>query len=366
MAFQGFDAQLSTLCQQSQQTSLLAMEWIFTVVAVVVVSLRLYCRTKFGKGFEWDDFIFITGAVVGLPDPFFVTQWVHTGLGKHIECLGPAGAYATMKWGILAQAQHIVCLGLVKISVCLCVLRVIDRVERRIATFLWSNIAIVGVVHVAQLAMLLAECVPLSAMWNPSVHGRCYSPKTAYTTTYVAFTLDAFTDLVCSGIPIFVIYRMQMNTRTKAALCVLMGLGVFTAMCAVAKSITLEGIWSRDFTWNEVNVVRWACAEQALSLILVSLPILRPLFHNFFTLSKCDRSPPAVPFRGMNRKASPHLSLFQTTTHIYSPKRNRAPHAPIEDIRMDRSLPQVPSAVQQTESVRKSNVKMSDDDLERG
>ena len=128
--------------------------------------------------------------VVGLPDPFFVTQWIHTGLGKHIECLGPAGAYATMKWSISAQAQHIACLGLVKISVCLCVLRVIDRVERRIATFLWSNIAIVGVVHLAQLAMLLAECVPLNAMWKPSVHGRCYSPTTAYTTTYVAFSKE--------------------------------------------------------------------------------------------------------------------------------------------------------------------------------
>ena len=67
MAFQDFDAQLGTLCQESQQTSLLAMEWIFTVVAVVVVSLRLYCRTKFGKGFGWDDYIFVTGAVCVSP-----------------------------------------------------------------------------------------------------------------------------------------------------------------------------------------------------------------------------------------------------------------------------------------------------------
>ena len=126
--------------------------------------------------------------VVGLPGPFLATHWVHTGLGKHIECLGPAGAYATVKWSIVTQATHIVCLGLVKISVCLCVLRVIDRVERRIATFLWSNIALVGAVHVAQVAVLLAECIPLNAMWDPSVHGRCYSPKTAYTTTYVAFS----------------------------------------------------------------------------------------------------------------------------------------------------------------------------------
>lgn len=256
-------AQLEMLCQESQRSSLLAMQWFFTIIAVVVVLMRLYCRTKFGKGFGWDDYVFVLGAVslhtsktgylgtctdeneqtVGLPGPFLATKWIHTGLGKHIECIGAARANATVQWSIATQASHIACLGLVKISLCLCVLRVIDRVERRIASFLWVNIALVGAVHVAQLAMLLAECRPLNALWNPMIHGRCYSPDTAYTTTYIAFSkmslivlgkgclkfvagLDALTDLVCSGIPILVIYRMQMNARTKAALCVLMGLGV--------------------------------------------------------------------------------------------------------------------------------------------
>ena len=126
--------------------------------------------------------------IVGLPDPFLVTKWVRVGLGKHIECLDPTRAYATLQWGIAAQAHHIVCLGLVKVSLCLCVLRVIDRVERRFATFLWVNIALVGTVHLAQLAMLLAECRPLNALWDLRVHGSCYSPNTAYTTTYIAFS----------------------------------------------------------------------------------------------------------------------------------------------------------------------------------
>ena len=133
--------------------------------------------------------------IVGVPDPFFVTKWIHAGLGKHIECLSPARAHATQQWGIAAQALHIVCLGLVKISLCLCILRVIDRVERRIATFLWANIAVVGTVHVAQLAMLLAECRPLNALWDLNVHGSCYSPNTAYITTYIAFSKVVFAGL---------------------------------------------------------------------------------------------------------------------------------------------------------------------------
>ena len=215
MALEISPTRLDLLCQESQQSTLLTMEWSFTIIAVFLLSLRLYCRTKFGKGLGWDDYAFGAGAVglppsgighsetctddvqqlIGLPDPFFVTKWVHTGLGKHIECLGPARAYATQQWSIAAQAHHIVCLGLVKVSLCLCILRVIDRVERRIATFLWVNIALVGAVHVAQLAMLLAECRPLNALWDLGVHGRCYSPSTAYTTTYIAFSKTIVTGI---------------------------------------------------------------------------------------------------------------------------------------------------------------------------
>lgn len=38
--------------------------------------------------------------------------------------------------------------------------------------------------------------------------------------------LDALAGLLCAGIPIFVIQRLQMNIRAKIALCSLLGLGV--------------------------------------------------------------------------------------------------------------------------------------------
>lgn len=67
MALQISPSHFEVLCQESQQSGLLAMQWFFTIIAVVVVSLRLYCRTKFGKGLGWDDYIFTTGAVSFLP-----------------------------------------------------------------------------------------------------------------------------------------------------------------------------------------------------------------------------------------------------------------------------------------------------------
>lgn len=155
----------------------------------------MHCRTRFGKGLGWDDYTLVTGAasfllfisgyldtlvyetaqIVNLSGPFLATKWVQIGLGIHIECLslvgayatvhwrsvleclGQARAYATVPWSIASPAHHLTCLGLVETSLCLCVLRDISRVERRIATFLLINVALVGAVHISQLAMLLAE-----------------------------------------------------------------------------------------------------------------------------------------------------------------------------------------------------------------
>ena len=111
--------------------------------------------------------------IVNLSGPFFARKWVQIGLGIHIECLGLVGAYATVQWrsvleclgqarayatvlwSIASPAHHLTCLGLVETSLCLCVLCDISRVERRIATFFLINSALVGAVHISQLAMLL-------------------------------------------------------------------------------------------------------------------------------------------------------------------------------------------------------------------
>lgn len=63
MALQISPAQLEPLCEESRQSNLLALQWFFTATAFLVLSLRLYCRQKFGKGVGWDDYAFVAGAV---------------------------------------------------------------------------------------------------------------------------------------------------------------------------------------------------------------------------------------------------------------------------------------------------------------
>ena len=180
--------------------------------------------------------------VVASVDGGFLTKWILSGLGSHLACLSDTQRLQVLKWSQLTQTVDVVGVGLVKVSVCLCVLRVLERATKKLARCIWILIAFIVAIHLTQLVLFLTQCRPLDAIWMPQIHGQCFSLHVTYLAGYIRFGerlrrtsrtpadsgpgFDALTDLLCAGIPIFVIQRLQMNIRTKIALCFLMGLGV--------------------------------------------------------------------------------------------------------------------------------------------
>lgn len=112
---------------------------------------------------------------------------MQTGGGKHIYCLPPGQIYPVLKWSLLAQVCNVLGIGLVKISVCLCVLRLIDRARRRLSQFLWVLVAFVAASHSVQVLIFLLQCRPLNALWDPKVKGTCFSAHVVYTAGYTNY-----------------------------------------------------------------------------------------------------------------------------------------------------------------------------------
>lgn len=223
--------------------------------------------------------------VVGIVAGGFFTKMITSGMGRHLSCLAPQSVIAMLEFSAISEAVNVFGIGVVKISVCLTLLRVVERARRGITLFLRSLLVFVAVTHLALAMLFFLHCRPLAALWNPEVHGSCLSTHTTVLAGYVGFAVDVVTDLVCAGIPVLVIHRLQMSFRTKIALCVLMGLGVFTAGCAVAKAITLRGVFADDYTFGFTKPATWAAVEQFIGIIITSVPTLRPLLSSFLEKS---------------------------------------------------------------------------------
>lgn len=231
---------------------------VLLFLAVFVVILRFYVRTYVLHNSGYDDYLILASLLIGFIAFGFYFKLFASGMGKHIYCLSPQQIMDTAEWSLLAQIFISIDLGLTKISVCIFILRVIKNAQRKLTRFIWVLVSFVVATHIVQIVLFTIECRPIEAVWNPLIKGRCFSVHVTYMIAYLNFSLEAFADLVCAGIAIIVIQRLQMDIRTKLALCFLMGLGIFTAACVIASAITLRGVYEKDYSWEIVRPSMWA------------------------------------------------------------------------------------------------------------
>lgn len=117
-------------------------------------------------------------------------------------------------------------------------------------------------------------------------------------------------DILCVLLPIMVFRSLQISWRDKVAVFILLGLGLFTAGAAVARTV-LFNFRSSNPTWDLVPDAIWACVEQNIGIIVASIPALRQLFIIFKKERNVQRSHSSErPFsRGCPFITSPLSSL---------------------------------------------------------
>ena len=313
----------SPSCRDNQGPLILAVSYALLAIAIITVILRLHIRLGLRNGLNADDYTIVASLVshvfmeipsryhltvhqiAGIIGTSCLTKLVYEGLGRHVWCIPPEHLPLAVKFSTIAQMLNVIGIGLAKISVTLCVLRIIDRTRTYLALFLHVVIAFVSASHLSQIILFIVQCRPMAAIWNPHIHGNCFSPHITYLAGYIGFGLDAFTDLICAGIPIFILHRLHINFRTKLALCMLMGLGSLTAGCAIAKAVLLDRLFAKDYTWAITKPAFCTIIEHLSGITLVSLPALKPLFNRLLEEASSRLSSSGNPHSKRSSRATP-------------------------------------------------------------
>ena len=86
-------------------------------------------------------------------------------------------------------------------------------------------------------------------------------------------------DFILAGLPIFIVWKLQLNRQKRVGLSILLAMGVFAGVCAAIKTSKLGGLSARsDFTWVTVTLLIWNGNEIMVIIIAACIPTLRPLF----------------------------------------------------------------------------------------
>ncbi|CEO60781.1 hypothetical protein PMG11_05321 [Penicillium brasilianum] len=254
---------------------------VMMIMSIVAVSLRVFVRVYLVRGFGWDDTLMVAALAL------FITLTVccmiasADGVGHSYADFTSLEVYKTaLLWWWLGQMLYIWASAVAKTSIALALLRL--TVKRAHRFFLWGIIGTVIVIGLLFWLVLLFDCHPISYFWNrvdPRNSGTCLSVQILLDIAYLYSALTIICDLALGILPIFLIWKLQMNHRTKIAVGGILSLGAIASVAVIIRLPFLHYYADMDFLRNTYQIAIWSVIETGLGITAGSLITLRPLFR---------------------------------------------------------------------------------------
>lgn len=149
---------------------------------------------------------------------------------------------------------------------------------KKVKIYLYSMTAILVILSTLYSIFLFAQCTPAFALWTQVPDSTCWNPHVIAYTGAATAVFSAFVDLNVAIYPIFILRKLQMDTRKKVGICFLMSLGATATICAACKIPHLQDQTTKDITWAVIPLSCWTMAEVNVVMIAASVPMLRPFW----------------------------------------------------------------------------------------
>ena len=183
-----------------------------------------------------------------------------------------------------------------KISILLLYRRVLTHSWARRAA--WVLLAVVVIYNILYLVSTATLCIPIEALWNPAVKGRCH---TGPLIMWVAIGLHIVTDFLIFALPVPVVLSMTATQPQRIILLLIFALGflyvkpppcpirtrwylsadlAFLRVCVISllRAILIRLIIpSADLTWDFVTIAHCTSVEVNASVVCACLLATKPL-----------------------------------------------------------------------------------------
>ncbi|KAM0706165.1 hypothetical protein Q7P35_006714 [Cladosporium inversicolor] len=274
--------------------TLLAIAIVVLILVLTTTALRITVRAK-RHALGGDDYTIAAASLLTIGRVTCQIISVQHGNGRHREFLSVEDYQYVNFLTWLTQLFLFPILCLLKISVCLLVLRI--KSTKRLRYALWSLIVLLVLTTLLPDIVLLAECDPVSAYWT-SQHDKCWTPNVRIYSIYLQTSVSVFADVVCTLLPIAVVWNLTLSLKNKIAVCALMSLGVVSTAFACVRASSL-GLAVSDLSWVYCWAAIWGNIELGFGILGANLALSRT-YYDFFkrglnNLTSKTRSTSAYP-----------------------------------------------------------------------
>ncbi|KAI4152250.1 MAG: hypothetical protein LQ340_003027 [Diploschistes diacapsis] len=257
--------------EDNTQPGIIATTITVTLVADIVVALRLMTRKWVVKSIGWDDWTIIAAALGITIGCALVLVEVHYGFGRHKGDLPHESYVEFTRYSYGEWIQTFSTLMFTKVSICLFLLRIV--INKSFVRSLQALIVVLVLSNVILTILWIAQCRPVElSWWAPETPDSCFTQTQLQQIILAQAIIAIASDFILATYPVFILRKIQMAKRIKMGLCILMGLGVITGCFCIVRTI---GNWqnvNQDPTWNSVV----NCWEVCIGIVAASIPALRP------------------------------------------------------------------------------------------
>ncbi|KAL7814936.1 hypothetical protein V8C44DRAFT_324875 [Trichoderma aethiopicum] len=260
---------------------------IFSVLSTIVIALRIYVRAwmeKTSKTWGWEDTFIVLGYGTFLSSAIFAIKACFYGLGSHDSILNPLLMIRCAEYMMYSNVIYGFSMPLIKASIVFTL--------NRITTTPWHRWGLYGMLFMATIMAIvgilatLLYCHPLPAYWNPLL-GTCGDFMVVVRIGYAWTAIGIVTDWTCAILPYFIVRKLQMSSRHKVIVMLILGLGAVASTATIVRAPYLKYylVTEDRLYWNGY-ITLWCLLESGIALIAACLPALRILVRKYVDSSK--------------------------------------------------------------------------------
>ncbi|KAF2852732.1 integral membrane protein [Plenodomus tracheiphilus IPT5] len=272
----------SDLCdaytQESRVDELKTIAIATIALSIPFLLLRLYSRWLKNSRLWADDAYAIFAGICLITVSVLILRMSLMGFGLHYWNVPVKNGVELLQLYYVCQMLYI----LVQIFAKVAILSLYSRLfPNFIRWFQWTVRGMIVFMFTHGLVfflMVVLQCLPINSIWDKTITGKCLPVNVA-----IGFTgagLSIAEDFVILLMPIYQLWMLQMSTRKRIGLVLLLSVGSFASITSIVRlKFMLKYANTYDSTWDNVDVLKWSLIEILAACICGNLMPLRPLIQ---------------------------------------------------------------------------------------
>ncbi|KAI8958239.1 hypothetical protein F5Y11DRAFT_336747 [Daldinia sp. FL1419] len=267
-----------------------------TVIAVVLaeallagafIATRVAIRNSSAKGVGIDDWLLIITWIVQITFVCVITVSCAYGFGQHNTDLSKPDQRMATKTELIAQFVISCAMGLSKAAVGMFLMRIVVKTWHKAVLWFWISTMMGWSILLG--VTVFVQCVPFESLYDERVP-RQYCTLDLTTIAYIMCSWSAAMDFFLAGFPWMVLWKLNMQKKEKVTICVSLSLGLLAGICGVVRTTGLYVLsHTSDYLFATAESVMWTSSELTITLICVSVPVLRPIWVRIIGGTNSDR-----------------------------------------------------------------------------